>query len=60
MENISGIDYESPKYLKDVYSRKLNINPVLTLDESRNDREIKKLFMKYEMKRKIKKLLGRG
>ena len=60
LENISGIDYESPKYLKDVYSRKLNINPVLTLDESRNDREIKKLFMKYEMKRKIKKLLGRG
>lgn len=60
LEDISGVDYESSDYLKKVKERKLNINPILSLDESQNSKELKKLFMKYGLKRKVKKLLGRG
>lgn len=60
LENISGVDFNSQEYLKKAQSRKVNINPVLTLDDAKNNRELKKLFAKYNLKKTVKKLLGRG
>ena len=60
LEDISTVEYTSPDYVKRVKDRKLNINPVLTTDDKYNEKELKKLFLKYDIKRKIKKILGRG
>ena len=45
LENITGVDYMSNSYMKQVNLRKINRNPILTLDKAYNERQLKLLFM---------------
>lgn len=57
LENLNDYEYLSPKYLKLSKQRKENINPILIINENKNYRMIKQLFLKYRIKKCIKKIL---
>lgn len=57
LEKKGVIDYKSRGYLKEVNKRKVNLNPILTVDEEKNKLALKKLFAKYRFKAIVKRLL---
>lgn len=59
LEDISGVDINSKNYIKSANNRKLNINPVLTCNEKKNSKALKRLSLIYKAKRTAKKILGR-
>ena len=43
--------------MKEVNKRKVNLNPILTVDEEKNKLALKKLFAKYRFEAIVKRLL---
>lgn len=57
LEDITGVDYSSNDYVIKAKHRKINRNPILTLDEAYNKRELSVLFLKYKILFIIRKIL---
>lgn len=53
VEDISGIDFSSADYYKDVAKRAGKPNPILTLSEKENRKKLKKLSFKYAVAAKL-------
>lgn len=57
LEDISGVDYCSAAYLRQVKNRKRNINPVLTRNGVENKKKLQRLFLYYSLKSYVKKII---
>lgn len=56
LENLTGINYATNKYYKQVHHRKVNSNPILTEDTNLNRIKLCYLFIKRKTKELIKKI----
>ena len=57
LEDITGVDYCSDAYLRQVKNRKRNINPVLTCNDVKDEKRLQRLFRYYAFKARVKKIL---
>lgn len=57
LKNIDFSNFLDKKYIREVKKNKRNINPILTTNENKNKKRIKKLNSFYNLKYKIKKIL---
>lgn len=60
LQDITGFETNCDEYVKEAGKRKLNVNPILTMDKKKNRRQLQFLFLRYKLKALAKKILRRN